>query len=128
MTELIEHATVVVVEELDLRGLKRHTRRADLLTRDLGLLDFLQAWLPQRLAEGGIRLYRYPAAYTSQVCGVCYAQGTRLAQEHHVFRCSKCGFTGDAHVNSAAVLAQVGLTEVLAELREQLRRPGATHG
>lgn len=123
IVELIEHATVVVVEDLDLDGFKRSQRRNDLALRNLGMIDFLQAWLPQRLGEHGIPLYREPAEFTSQLCSRCTTRSTRPARTGRQFRCNSCGYESDIHVNAATTLAQLGLTSVLREMQAQLRRP-----
>ncbi|WP_414657681.1 zinc ribbon domain-containing protein [Deinococcus sp. VB343] len=118
---LVQFATVVVVEDLDLVGFQRSARRIDRQLRDLGMIDFLKAWLPQRLGEFGIPLYREPAAYTSQLCSQCVTRNGRSRGSGEPFVCTHCGYRDDPHVNAATILARTGIGQVLRDLQAQLR-------
>lgn len=93
---LLERAEWVAVEALDLStftsGFVARGRRD-------AVIDWHQAWLPQRLADAGIQLIRVPPAYTSVRCHECGSHSTR--RMHGLMTCRACGLHVDVHVNAA---------------------------
>lgn len=113
INQLIEEATVVSVEKLDLGGFRRLGQHVDRQLRDLAVLDFLQDWLRHRLELHGIPFYSHQPAYTSQICHRCYHPGQTWQGQ---FKCQYCGIT-DRHTNAAQVLCQLGLARQLRTLQ-----------
>lgn len=99
----LERASVIYVENLSMTGMSQGFRRA---AYELGLQDFLLAWLPQMAHANGIGLHRVPPAYTSLMCHLCHRQGRR-SSDGRVFTCGTHGQM-DAHENAAQVIRQTG--------------------
>lgn len=91
---LLATATRVVAERLELSTFTSGFVPAGRLR---AVIDWQQAWLPQRMYAAGVPFSRVPPAYTSQRCSRCGRLGQRAGAR---FICAQCG-VADAHVNAA---------------------------
>ena len=102
---LLSTASVVYLEDLDYAGMTSHFSNA---SRELGLRDFLLAWLPQRLAATGIEKQWVAPIRTSQVCSLTHMLGSRDDNDATKFTDGH-GQVVDADLNAARVIMQIGL-------------------
>lgn len=58
-----------------------------------------------KAVKAGIQLVAVPPAYTSQTCHVCNHIGLRTDKR---FKCSNCGWHGDADLNGAINISKLG--------------------
>lgn len=65
----------------------------------------LKEFLVYKALQAGIPLVLVNPAYTSQICHVCGAHGVRNGKS---FKCSACGWAGDADFNGAQNIAFLG--------------------
>jgi hypothetical protein len=105
--ELVRCADYVAVEALTLNNLREKAsfRRFVSRAREAAVLDWHQAWLPQRLRDAGIPFIRVDPAYTSQQCQ-CGSYAT--ARQTNRLRCRACGWVGDANENAALNIRRLG--------------------
>lgn len=105
--ELVRCAAYVAVEALTLNNLREKAsfRRFVSRAREAAVLDWHQAWLPQRLRNAGIPFIRVDPAYTSQQCQ-CGSYAT--VRQTNRLRCRACGWVGDANENAALNIRRLG--------------------
>lgn len=65
----------------------------------------LRAFLTYKCVTAGVPLVVVPPAYTSQTCATCLHIGHRAGKR---FTCGHCGYTSDADINGARMIALLG--------------------
>jgi IS605 OrfB family transposase len=65
----------------------------------------LRQFLAYKAIRAGVSLVLVNPAYTSQTCHCCYRIGERQGKR---FKCGGCGWHGDADLNGARVISQLG--------------------
>lgn len=120
-TALADRAAVVVLEDLNIRGMTAraqgtveepgmHVRQKSGLNR--AILDqdgyAFSQMLQYKLAWRGGELMKVPAAYTSQTCAAC-GYVDRFNRNGKLFRCTRCGHEDDADINAAKNILAAGL-------------------
>jgi putative transposase len=117
-TDLARRFDLIGVEDLDVRAMTRSARGS--LQRpgrnvrhkaglNRGILASGWGRLVVRLehkAPG--RVYKFPAAYTSQRCSACGHVAAESRQSQTAFRCVACAWTGNADYNAARNIAAAG--------------------
>lgn len=109
---LVENASITnrVLAVEDLTGIRERTngqRRGKTERRRSNSWAFaqLRAFLAYKCVAAGIPLVVVPPAYTSQTCACCLHIGQRDGKR---FACGHCGYTSDADINGARVIALLG--------------------
>ncbi|HEY0323683.1 MAG TPA: transposase [Pyrinomonadaceae bacterium] len=96
--QMIREFDDIAVEDLNIRGMVKHHRLAKSIS-DAAWGRFL-AILDAKAEEAGRRVWKVPAAYTSQDCSACGARvRKRLATREH--RCIECGLVLHRDHNAA---------------------------
>ncbi len=112
---LTEHASVIGVETLSLRGMARRTRgfRFGRSVADNGFGLFVEL-LTRQAAKRGAAVVKADRFYpSSKTCSDCGAVKTKLPLSEREYACTACGLRLDRDVNAArnlAALASAGLT------------------
>jgi putative transposase len=110
-TELAKTKPVIVVEDVNVRGLVRN-RYLSRSISDVGwgmfrwMLEYKCAWY-------GARLIIAPRDFPStRMCSRCGRIGPRLSLSERIFRCAVCGLEMDRDENSALNLRSYGLAHL----------------
>jgi putative transposase len=104
---LVERYDVIVVEDLNVRGLSRGMLAMSV--HDAGWASFLDV-LSFKAAEAGKRVVRVDARGTSQICSGCGAEPReRKPLSVRTHRCAACGLVLDRDVNAACNVLQRAL-------------------
>jgi putative transposase len=125
---LTGHASVVVVEALNLAGMARKTKgsrgyRFGLSVADAGHRQFVQT-LTRQAANRGCTIVKAPRFYpSSKTCSDCGAVKTKLSLSERTYTCSTCALVIDRDVNAARNLAALGQQA----LRAAAQHDPATH-
>jgi putative transposase len=107
-TELARTKPVIVVEDLNVRGLRRN-RYLSRSISDVGWGMF-RRMLEYKCAWYGARLILAPRDFPStRMCSRCGCIGPRLSLSERIFRCAACGLEMDRDENSAFNLRSYGL-------------------
>jgi putative transposase len=107
---LTEHATVVAVEDLNLRGMARKSKassayRFGLSVADAGFGQFVETLIRQA-DKRGCTVVKAPRFYpSSKTCSGCGAGKTKLALSERTYTCVTCALALDRDVNAARNLA-----------------------
>ena len=117
--EQLKCASSVSAEDITLTGM--HPRFQQ-LAGDLGLQDFLLAWLPQMCHQHFISLVRVDPFRSSQTCHICHQQGSR-SKDGKSFHCTRHG-TMDAHENAAKVIQLLGMGATLSKVKQRSMMAG----
>jgi putative transposase len=107
---LAEHAAVVVVEDLNLRGMARRSTsyRFGSSVADAGYGQFVQT-LARQAAKRGCTIVKAPRFYpSSKTCSDCGAVKTKLSLSERTYTCTACALVMDRDVNAARNLAALG--------------------
>lgn len=94
-TQIIASASMVAVEKLVFKSFSSTFVSRG---RELAIVDWHQAQLPQRLYQAKIKLVRVDPAYTSLICHRCGRLGRRNGDQ---FSCRHCGISLDSHTNAS---------------------------
>ena len=99
--QLIKEFDEIAVEDLNIKGLVKNHRLAKSIS-DASWGTFLSV-LENKAANAGRRVWKVPAAFTSQECSQCGNRVKKsLSQREH--RCIECGFVVHRDHNSAIVV------------------------
>jgi putative transposase len=107
-TELAKTKPVLVVEDLNVRGLGRNRY----LSRSISDVSWgmFRRMLEYKCAWYGARLIIAPRDFPStRMCSRCGCIGPRLPLSERIFRCTACGLEMDRDLNSALDLRSYGL-------------------
>jgi transposase len=117
-TDLARRFDLICVEDLDMRALTRTARgtverpgRGVRQKAGLNRSILASGWgrLVDRLEQKAAgRVYRIPAAYTSQRCSACGHVAAESRQSQTAFRCVACAWTSNADYNAARNIAAAG--------------------
>jgi putative transposase len=117
-TDLARRFDLICLEDLDIRAMTRTARataeRPGLNVRqktglNRGILASGWGRLVERLEhKAPRRVYKIPAAYTSQRCSACEHVATESRQSQTAFCCVACAWTGNADYNAARNIAAAG--------------------
>ena len=114
-TDIARRFDVIRVEDLNIRNMTRsakgtvekpgkNVRAKAGLNREISRSDW--GLLVRRLEDKARgRVERVPAAYTSQRCSACGNVDGRSRESQARFRCTACGYAGNADVNAARNIA-----------------------
>jgi putative transposase len=125
---LTEHAAVVVVEDLNLRGLARRSTayRFGLSVADAGYAQFVET-LTRQSAKRSCTVVKAPRFYpSSKTCSDCGAVKTKLSLSERTYVCTTCNLVLDRDVNAARNLAALGQRTLLAAAQHDPAHDGVS--
>lgn len=104
---LTEHAPLVGVETLNLRGMARKstTFRFGLSVADAGFGTFVEVLTRQAAKRGSTVVAASSCFASSKTCSGCGAAKTKLPLSEREYACTECGLVIDRDVNAALNLA-----------------------
>lgn len=112
---LVDRATVVVVEDLNIKGMTSH---GGAYKKGLNRSILQQGWynlftmLDYKLRAKGGFLIKVNPAYTSQTCSACGCVSKKNRRSQSLFVCKDCGFTLNADQNAAQNIRNLGLAKL----------------
>ncbi len=103
----------IAIEELT--GIRERTkvRKAQRYKQQSWSFHQLRSFLEYKAIDAGVPLVAVNPAYTSKTCHRCGKRGYRDALK---FRCTECGFEGDADINAALNISALGAKVTSPEL------------